>query len=76
MPVELTDFTGSLWTTAFDDFAHEILKGYVLEEIEKLSESGLKTIAEKHLYMQFRIKISSKKDGEGAVRHAVVGKPS
>jgi hypothetical protein len=72
----LTDFTGSLWTTAFDDFAHEILKGYSLEEVEKLSENGLKTLAEKHLYLQFKVKISSKKETEGVVRHAVVGKPA
>jgi hypothetical protein len=47
-----------------------------LEEVEKLSENGLKTLAEKHLYLQFKVKISSKKETEGVVRHAVVGKPA
>jgi hypothetical protein len=42
LPVELTDYTGSLWLTAFDDFGNEIMKGFKLDYLVKLPESKLK----------------------------------
>lgn len=76
IPIELTDFTGSLWTTAFDDFATDIFKAYKLSDIEKMNEVRLKELAEKHLYLNYKVRIATKKESEGVFRHAVVGKPS
>lgn len=42
LPIEISDFTGSLWTTAFDELAQEIFKGIPIETLSKLSENELR----------------------------------
>ena len=37
LPVELSDHTGSIWTTAFDDFANMIFQGTTLDQLEQVS---------------------------------------
>ena len=75
LPVELTDYTGSLWLTAFDDFGNEIMKGFRLDELEKMPDTKLKEVAEKQFYQQFRVKVLTKKEGEGNIKHTICGKP-
>ena len=42
LPVEISDWTGSLWVTAFDDFAGELFRGWTLDELILLDEFQLK----------------------------------
>lgn len=74
IPIELSDSTGSIWTTAFDEFSQEIFRGTNIQELSRLEESKLKEEAECRLYQQFRLRISSKKEPEGNVKHSIVGK--
>jgi replication factor A1 len=42
LPIEISDFTGSLWVTAFDELAQDIFKGIPIDQLSKLSESELR----------------------------------
>jgi replication factor A1 len=74
LPIEISDITGSLWTTAFDEFAQEIFKDLPMEALSRMGEPELKEEAEKRLYQQFKVRLSTRKDQEGNVKHAIVGK--
>ena len=39
VPVELSDYTGSIWTTAFDDFANDIFHRNSRDELSKMGEA-------------------------------------
>jgi len=41
IPVELSDSTGSIRLTAFDDFALVIFKGNTIDDLSKLTENQL-----------------------------------
>lgn len=74
IPIELSDCTGSIWTTAFDELSHEIFRGTNIQELSRMEESRLKEEAECRLYQQFRLRVSSRKEVEGNVKHSIVGK--
>ena len=74
MPIEISDITGSLWTTAFDEFAQEIFKGIAIETLFELDEAALKEEAERRMYQQFRLRLSTKKEYEGNVKHSIQGR--
>lgn len=58
----MADSTGSLWLTAFDEFANDIFKGYTAEELSRLTENELREEGEKRLYRQFKIRIATKRE--------------
>ena len=35
LPIEIADCTGSIWTTAFDEFASVLLKGKDIETLKR-----------------------------------------
>ena len=76
LPVEMSDFTGSLWTTAFDDFANDLFRGYSLHQLSRCSEGDLKHFAEKYFYRQFKVRLATKKEQDGVIRHMPMGKPA
>jgi hypothetical protein len=45
LPIELSDSTGSIWVTAFDEFSQDIFKGYAIHELTNLEEVQLKEVA-------------------------------
>lgn len=67
--------TGSLWTTAFDEFASEIFKGIPGDSLYQLSDADLKEEAEMRLYHQYKIRLLTKKEIEGNIKHSIMGKP-
>lgn len=77
LQVEVSDFTGSLWICAFDELVGELFKGWRAEEMSGMSDQQRKEEADKRIFQrQYLVKIVSRKDGEGYVRHMVVGKPA
>ena len=71
--MELSDYTGSIWVTAFDEFAQEIFPGISIDHLSSLGEQDLREEAESRLYRQFRVRLSSKKE-ESGVKHSIMGR--
>ena len=42
LPIEIADYTGSIWTTAFDEFASVILQGKDINMLKKFDEVKLR----------------------------------
>lgn len=74
LPLELCDFTGSIFTTAFDESAALILKGTSIEEIVCMLDKDRKEFGESFRFDNYRVTICSKRDENGRVRHSIVGK--
>lgn len=69
---ELSDFTGSLWVTAYDELSHKIfydLGKNAARTLQALEKDQLMEISEKYLYQPLKVKLITKKDHEGRVRH-------
>jgi hypothetical protein len=39
LPIELSDYCGSVWTTAFDEFGQQIFKDRTISDLKKLTEN-------------------------------------
>jgi hypothetical protein len=75
--VEVSDFTGSLWICAFDELVSELFRGWRAEEMSALTDQQRKEEADRRIFrQQYSLRIVSRKDTEGYVRHVVVGRPA
>ena len=73
MPVELSDAFGSVYSTAYDEQAKRIFweEEGVIHKLLQLDPMQLRDITEDYLYQEFRVRVYTKKDGEGRVRHHI-----
>lgn len=70
--VEISDFSGSMWVTAYDEFAKKIFYDLGKNAATKLHEYNkqqLSEVSEKYAFQFYRIKINTKKDSEGRIKH-------
>ncbi len=74
LPIEIADYTGSIWTTAFDEFASTILQGKDINALKNYDEVKLREEGEKRIFQEFRFRIATKREQKG-IKHTIVGKP-
>lgn len=75
LTVQLHDFTGSIYVTAFEQAASVFLKNLQIEYLAGLSEGERKAVGDKMSFENYRMKVSSRMDGTGRIRHNIVGLP-
>ena len=75
LSVELSDPTGSLFATAFDESADILLRHKPIEEILDLTDEARHILNTKLVYENYVIKIISRKDSDGKVQHTIQGRP-
>jgi len=61
LPIEIADYTGSIWTTAFDEFASVILQGKDINTLKNYDEVKLREEGEKRIFQEFRFRIATKR---------------
>lgn len=71
IPVELSDYTGSLYSSAYDEQAKKIFweEEGVIHKLMKFDEKQLKDVVEDYYYQEFKVRIYTKKDQEGRIKH-------
>jgi hypothetical protein len=71
MPIELSDAFGSIYATAYDEQARKIFweEEGVIHKMLNYDEKQLKDVVEDYFYQEFKLRIYTKRDQEGRVRH-------
>jgi dTDP-4-dehydrorhamnose 3,5-epimerase-like enzyme len=69
--VELSDHSGSLYSTAYDEQAKRIFwdEEGVIHKLMKFDEKQLKDVVEDYYYQEFKLRMYTKKDHEGRIKH-------
>lgn len=65
MGIEVADFCGSIWITAYDELAKKIFYDMgtnAARQLQGLSKEELAEILENYQYQPFRLKVLTKKD--------------
>jgi hypothetical protein len=75
LDVELADFTGSLSLTAFEEVAATFMNHISIDHLAALSEVDRKAEANRYCFLNYQVRVTTKKDKEGRIRHSVLGLP-
>lgn len=75
LTVELSDYTGSIFVTAFNEAASTFVRGADIEELALLSDDERKDFGQKLSYDSYTIKICSKMDSHDKIKHTIISKP-
>lgn len=60
---------------AFNEAADVFVKGKGIDEIEMLSEAQRHTLGIQLTYENYQVKLISRLDKEGRIKHSIIGKP-
>lgn len=71
LTVELADAFGSVWTTAYDDQSKRIFweEEGVIHKLMRFDQNQIKEVVEDYLYQEFHLRLYTKKDDEGRIKH-------
>ena len=75
LTVELSDSTGSILATAFEEAASIFVRQTPIETLVSMEGMERHILGTKLAYDNYYVKLISKMDSEGRIKHVVVGKP-